>query len=145
MRSFLYKLQSALARFMYGRNGTDSLNTALLVVYLVIWLAGTLLAALLDIQALYAVVNVLMMLLVVLLCFRTFSRNISKRQAENARFLAWWEPLRARMNGAAARRRDKEHKYFICKNCKTICRVPRGKGKLEITCPKCGAKIIGKS
>ena len=36
---------------------------------------------------------------------------------------------------------DKAHKYFTCKNCKTICRVPVGKGKIVITCPKCGAQI----
>ena len=40
---------------------------------------------------------------------------------------------------------DKEHKYFTCPNCKTVCRVPRGKGKIVITCPKCGGEIRGKS
>ena len=40
-----------------------------------------------------------------------------------------------------ARHADKAHKYFTCKNCKTICRVPVGKGKIVITCPKCGAQI----
>ena len=42
---------------------------------------------------------------------------------------------------AKARHADKAHKYFTCKNCKTICRVPVGKGKIVITCPKCGAQI----
>ena len=50
-----------------------------------------------------------------------------------------------RSAGARARHADKEHKYFVCKSCKTICRVPAGKGKVEITCPKCGGKIIAKS
>ena len=40
---------------------------------------------------------------------------------------------------------DKEHKYFTCPNCRTVCRVPRGKGKIIITCPKCGGSIHGKS
>ena len=84
-------------------------------------------------------------LLAVLVLFRTFSRNLSKRRAENERFLAWWRPVKQRITGAWQRRRDKDHKYFTCKNCKTICRVPTGKGKIEITCPKCGGKIIGKS
>ena len=83
--------------------------------------------------------------LAVLVLFRTFSRNLSKRRAENERFLAWWRPVKQRITGARQRRRDKDHKYFTCKNCKTICRVPTGKGKIEITCPKCGGKIIGKS
>lgn len=46
---------------------------------------------------------------------------------------------------ALSRSRDKEHKYFTCPNCRTVCRVPRGKGRIVITCPKCGAEIHGKS
>lgn len=145
MRSFFYRIQSALSRFMYGRNGSDQLNVAILAVYLSIWLIGALTASLLKLQALYLVVNLLMTLLALLLIFRTFSKNLAKRREENARFLAWWQPFQARITGVSARRKDKEHKYFTCKNCKTICRVPVGKGKLEITCPKCGNKIIGKS
>lgn len=145
MRGFFYKVQSALSRFMYGRNGADQLNRALLVLYLVVWLAGTLLASLLQIQALISITNILMMVLAVLLIFRTFSRNLPKRRAENERYLAWWLPRRARVSGARERRRDKTHRYFTCKSCGTICRVPAGKGKLEITCPKCGRKILGKS
>ena len=80
-----------------------------------------------------------------LILWRTFSRNMSKRRAENRRFLNWWLPLKSRAAGAKARRADKEHRYFTCKNCKTICRVPAGKGKIEITCPKCGHKLIVKS
>ncbi len=145
MRKFLYKIQSALSRFMYGRNGSDQLNIAILTIYLAVWFVGAVLAAVLRKPVIYAVLNILMLLLAVLLIFRTFSRNLTKRREENARFLAWWQPLRGRASAAAARRHDKEHKYFTCKNCKTICRVPRGKGKLEITCPKCGNKIYGKS
>ena len=40
---------------------------------------------------------------------------------------------------------DKDHKYFTCKNCSAVCRVPRGRGKIVITCPKCGSEIRGKS
>ena len=145
MRNFFYKLQSALARFMYGRNGTDQLNMALLGLYLAIWLIGSIAASLLQSQALYSILNVLMFLLAVLLVWRTFSKNLTKRRAENTKFLNWWYPVKNRFAGAKQRRQDKEHKYFTCKNCKTICRVPVGKGKVEITCPKCGRKIIGKS
>ena len=48
-------------------------------------------------------------------------------------------------SGAWARHADKEHKYFTCKNCKAICRVPVGKGNIVITCPKCGAQIRAKT
>ena len=49
------------------------------------------------------------------------------------------------MRRALSRSRDKEHKYFTCPNCHTVCRVPRGKGRIVITCPKCHGEIHGKS
>jgi len=145
MRDFFYKMQSALARFMYGRNGTDQLNRALLVLYLVLWIGGTVLSAVLDSRILYNVINTLMAVAMVAIFYRTFSRNLAKRREENRKFLAWWWPIKSRMAGAKQRRMDKEHKYFTCRRCKTICRVPAGKGKIVITCPKCGSKIVGKS
>ena len=144
MRSFFYKLSSALARFMYGRNGTDQLNWAILVVYLVMWVLRTVVSVL-DIALAAAVIDLLMLALAVALLWRTFSRNLSKRRAENQKFVNWWYPIKGRFAAAKARRADKEHKYFTCKNCKTICRVPVGKGKIVITCPKCGHKIEGRS
>ena len=49
------------------------------------------------------------------------------------------------VNAALKNRADREHRYFTCKNCKTICRVPIGKGRIVITCPKCGAQIQAKT
>ncbi len=142
MRNFFYRITSAMARFMYGRNGTDQLNLALLVVYLIICVLQMVLA---RIKAAMVILNLLAIALAALVLFRVFSRNLARRRAENARFLSWWTPLKNRAAGARQRRQDKEHKYFTCDGCKTICRVPAGKGKIEITCPKCGRKIIGKS
>ena len=144
MRSFFYKVSSALARFMYGRNGTDQLNWAILVAYLVLWVIRILVSAL-DVTAAAMIIDVIMFLLAVVLLWRTFSRNLAKRRAENQRFINWWWPIKNRFAAAKARKADKAHKYFTCKNCKTICRVPAGKGKIVITCPKCGQKIEGRS
>lgn len=142
MRNFFYRLSSALARFMYGRNGADQLGNALLVLYLVFWLLEVLLAR----WALAAgILGWVSLLLAVVIIFRIFSRNLPRRRAENQWFLGWWLPLRGRLRGARERRQDREHRYFTCKSCGAICRVPAGKGKIEITCPKCGGKIIGKS
>lgn len=145
MRNFFLRLQNAFARFMYGRNGTDQLNTALLFAYLALFLLTSLINAFVKNQALYLVTDLLLTAVAVVLLWRTFSKNLAKRRAENAKFLSWWYPIRGRLQGAKARRLDKEHKYFTCKACKTVCRVPAGKGKIEITCPKCGGKIMGKS
>lgn len=144
MHGFFYKVSSALARFMYGRNGTDQLNWAILVIYLVLWVLRVIMGAL-DIAIAALVIDVVMFLLAVVLLWRTFSRNLPKRRAENQKFVNWWWPIKNRFAAAKARRADKEHKYFTCKNCKTICRVPVGKGKIVITCPKCGHKIEGRS
>ena len=142
MRNFLYRISSALARFMYGRNGHDQLNLALLAASILVLLLQALLG---RIYAARVILEVITLALAALVIFRSFSKNLTKRRAENARFLSWWYPVKGRVSAARRRRQDKDHKYFTCKSCKTICRVPVGKGKIEITCPKCGGKIIGKS
>ena len=142
MRDFFYRISSAMARFMYGRNGSDQLNMALLAAYLVLWVVQIFFGRVFAVRIALEAASVV---LVAVVLFRCFSRNLAKRRAENARFLNWWRPVKNRLSGARQRRHDKDHKYFTCKTCKTICRVPAGKGKIEITCPKCGGKIIGKS
>ena len=142
MKNFLYRVSSAMARFMYGRNGNDQLNLALLAAYVVVLLVQTLLGRILIVRLVLEAVS---LALAFLILFRSFSKNLTKRRAENVKFLNWWYPMKNRIAGARSRSQDKAHKYFTCKNCKTICRVPAGKGKIEITCPKCGGKIIGKS
>lgn len=145
MKNFLYKMGNAVARFMYGRNGTDQLNMAILAAYAALWVLGSLLSIFVDSRIFNTVYNLLMTMLAVALFWRTFSKNLAKRREENARFLKWWYPVKNRFAGARARHQDKDHKYFTCKNCKAICRVPAGKGSIVITCPKCGNKITGKS
>lgn len=142
MRNFFYRISGAMARFMYGRNGNDQLNLALLMVYILVVLLQ---AVLVRIETVRTVLEIVSLLLALVILFRSFSKNLARRRAENARFLNWWRPVKSRISGAQQRRKDKDHKYFTCKSCKTICRVPVGKGKIEITCPKCGGKIIGRS
>ena len=38
-----------------------------------------------------------------------------------------------------------EYKYFKCKSCGAKLRVPKHKGKITITCPKCRTSFKGKS
>lgn len=142
MRNFFYRVSSAMARFMYGRNGPDQLGTATMVLYLIAVLMQPLFRRLAGV---YLVLEIISLALAVVILYRMFSKNLTRRRAENARFLNWWHPIKSRITAARSRSKDKEHKYFTCKNCKTICRVPTGKGKIEITCPKCGGKIVGRS
>ena len=66
--------------------------------------------------------------------FRTFSRNTYKRYQENRRYLRFMDQLR-----------DKEHRYYTCPRCRQTVRVPKGKGKISITCPKCSERFIKKT
>ena len=78
--------------------------------------------------------------------FRVFSRNISKRYAENQKYLAKTYKLRTyiqqQKNSLAQR---KVYHIYKCPGCKQKIRIPKGKGKIEIRCPKCGTTFIKKS
>ena len=125
---------------MYGRNGVDALSWALVVLEVVLSLLSSFIHVRGVSQVLYFVSTALMF--VVLL--RIFSRNLARRQAETAKFLTWWTPKANAIRGARARRADKAHKYVRC-SCGAYCRVPRGVGKIELTCPKCGRKKVIKT
>ena len=137
------KIGNAIARFMYGRNGMDQLNLVLMWVVLILDVVTML------VQRNHAAVSMVLYWLSmagwVYVLFRIFSKNLSKRRGENQKFVNWVWRMKSSRAGARERHADKDHKYFTCKNCKTICRVPVGKGKIIITCPKCGAQIHAKT
>ena len=137
------KIGNAIARFMYGRNGMDQLNLVLMWVVLILDVVTML------VQRNHAAVSMVLYWLSmagwVYVLFRMFSKNLSKRRGENQKFVKWVWQMKSSRAGAKERHADKDHKYFTCKNCKTICRVPVGKGKIIITCPKCGAQIHAKT
>ena len=134
------KFRNALYRFMYARNGVDALSWALVVLEVVLSLLSAFIHVRGVSQALYFVSTALMF--VVLL--RIFSRDLARRQAENAKFLTWWTPKANAIRGAKARRADKAHKYVRC-SCGAYCRVPKNIGKVELTCPKCCKKRVVKT
>ena len=137
------KIGNAIARFMYGRNGMDQLNLVLMWVVLILDVVTML------VQRNHAAVSMVLYWLSmagwVYVLFRMFSKNLSRRRGENQKFVNWVWRMKSSRAGAKERHADKDHKYFTCKNCKTICRVPVGKGKIIITCPKCGAQIHAKT
>lgn len=138
-----YKFRCAMARFMYGRNGMDQMNQALLRGYIGVLVAEILFNVLrLWIPA--RICEALLWVLMVFILFRMFSKNLPKRREENQKFMNRIWKARSNAAGAKARRADKDHKYFTCK-CGAVCRVPVGKGKIVITCPKCGEKIHAKT
>lgn len=126
------KIGDAIQRFMYGRYGSDSLNKALLIAAAVClllgWLGGSYLAAWMSVFNLVAYVPLIWSIV------RMYSRNIEARRRENA---AWQRLLTCL--------RDRNNRYFRCPKCRQTVRVPRGKGKISIRCPKCGERFIKKT
>lgn len=129
-----------MIRFMYGRNGVDQLIWAMIIAEI----ALSLISSFVRVALVYRVLRALSLVLLGLAVYRMLSRDLPRRRAENEKFLRWWGPKRDAIAGARSRRADKEHKYVRC-SCGATCRVPRGVGKIELTCPKCGKKKIVKT
>ena len=126
-----------LRRMMEGRYGSDQLGMALLGIYLILVLFARLFHS--SLLSWAATVVILWGF------YRMFSRQLERRRAENARFLEAVSPMVRRYNVSKCRRQDKEHCYFKCPNCGQQLRVPRGKGKLSITCRNCGVSFEKKT
>ena len=135
--NFFSRFQYWLQRFFYGRYGGDQLNWALLILYLLLWLLG--------VVTRIVVFPILSWLLFFLVLFRMLSRNTAKRWAENQKFLRDWNKDKGFFTTRAAQWRDKDHRYYKCPKCKNKLRVPRGKGKIQITCPVCRTEFIRKT
>ena len=136
------RFRSFLSRIMAGRYGPDQLNRTLNI--------GTLALLVLSLALGRAGIGRLFWLLAVASLvwstFRSFSRNIPRRQRENAAYLGAVRNLRQSIRDARdrfAQRRD--YRFFRCPSCRTWLRVPRGKGRLNITCRQCGERFERKT
>ena len=115
---------------MSGRYGTDRLN----MVILCAGLAASILSVLVSVQPFNLIFWALSYVLMIWAIFRTMSRNTYKRYQENRKFLQIFDRLK-----------DRQHRYFDCPKCRQMVRVPRGKGKICITCPRCKEKFVKKT
>ncbi len=136
MKNFFLKLGRKFRTFMYGRYGFDELTgflsvaTVLFVVLALFW----------------RYFNIVAWLILLYSVFRIYSRNIAARSRERAFYLR----IRTKVQGFFRLRKNKfrdrkTHRYYKCPSCRSMLRVPRGRGKIEITCPRCGKKFIKKS
>lgn len=131
-------LRERLRRWMAGRYGVDALGRFLSGAALVCILLAMLLRwPLLDWLGLG--------LLAVCYC-RMFSRSAARRAAENAVFYRCKERL---LGGVRQKRLEWAqrglYRYFRCPNCRQKMRVPRGHGRIAVTCPKCKTEFLKKS
>ena len=126
------KIGDALRRFMIGRYGSDQLGRWLLgaaIVLIVLGMIGNRTGS-----AVLAGLSLLAYVPLIWSIFRMYSRNIEARRRENLAFGRF-----------LTRIRDREHRYYACPKCRQTVRVPRGRGKINIRCPKCGEQFIKKT
>ncbi len=131
-------MKERFRQFMLGRYGTDSLNQTLNIG-----------AIALFVLSLVTNLNVIYFLALVLWgysIFRMLSRDISKRTAENY----WFYDAKKSMSHSFAQKKQqfasrKQYHYYSCPQCRQKLRVPRGRGRIQISCPKCGNQFVKKS
>ena len=130
-------IMQRLRNFMYGRNGTDALA--------LVFLGGGLLLGVLYRFTAWLPVYGASLACYIYSLFRTFSRNVGKRRAENAKFEGFWRKVKNKWSllrsGAEER---KAYRHFRCPSCRQKIRIPRGRGKVEVRCPSCGTAFVKK-
>lgn len=132
-------MRDKIQNFLRGRYGADSLSRFLMVVALAAMFVPIFIKK-------FFLLYYIGIVLLVYSYFRVLSRNISKRSAENAVFLQ----KTRKITGFFTKKKlhfeqRKTHKFFRCPGCGQDIRVPRGKGNIEITCPKCRKQFRAKS
>lgn len=127
---------SRLRETMVGRNGFDKLSITLIVLSLVLN----------SFNRVFPLIMLFALILMIYAIWRAFSKNLAKRREENYRFTHIVGDIGESFAQWRFRRQQaKQFKFFVCPSCKSKLRVPRGKGKISITCPKCGQKFGGKT
>ncbi len=132
-----------IAQFMYGRNGYDAFNQFLLIAAIALMVLGMPFS---RVPMLAGLLSLLEWVVLIYCLYRTFSRDIYKRQKENAWYYEkrqaagrWFRSLKDRWQ------QRKDYKFFRCPSCHALLRVPKGKGKLLLTCRKCGNRFERKT
>lgn len=129
-------MKEKLIRFMYGRYGNDSLNNFLFALELIF--------CVLSFFIRNVILSILFFVAFCLLVFRSFSKNIYARQAENAKYVAIRSKITHTFKAIKKNFKERSYKHFVCPNCSQIIRVPKGRGEVEITCPSCRTKFTKK-
>ncbi len=128
-----------IRQFMYGRYGNDALNICLIVT-------GALITMILSLF-LYkiAFVSYIGSVFYIAAAVRALSKNHEARSRENMKFLQLIEPAKRLVMKKVSQHNDKDHKYYNCPRCHKTLRVPKGKGKIKISCPHCSKEFLRKT
>lgn len=134
-----FTMKEKLRQFMQGRNGADEISRICSVAVIVL-----LVFSLITRQSLFYILGFALMIYIY---FRMFSRNVTKRKAENQKFLNFRYDTTLAWNRFKKQRKKqwdqrKTHRFFTCPGCGQMVRVPKGRGKICISCPKCRTDFI---
>ena len=131
-------MRERIARFMAGRNGTDNLARFSLGVSMVLLLLG-----IVGGETAFGSICYYLGVGVLIWCyFRIFSRNLEKRRMENYRFLMLRSKALTPFRGKMVQFQQRgSYKFYRCPGCRAELRVPKGKGRISIRCPKCGQRF----
>lgn len=135
-------MRERLARFMQGRYGADQFSNFLVITAIVLMV----LEMIIRVPAVRAILNTLTVLAIFWAYFRILSRNHRKRYAENERYMMYRNKVRYFLERKKSNMQErKTHRIYRCPSCGQSIRVPKGKGKIAITCPKCRTEFIKRS
>lgn len=127
----LNKLKYSFYRFMSGRYGSDQLNFAIIITSIFISLVGGI------VFNRSVIITIIVYTLSFIVLFRAFSKKIYVRQKENLKFMSLIRPIKSKYNLIKLNLTQKQYKHVQCPRCHRTLRVPRGRGKIEISCPHC--------
>ena len=134
-------MREKLEQFMqgrYGAQGADQLSRATLIASLVFIVLSLFIR-----NALGTVLDTLGIILIVYTYFRLLSKDIATRYDENRRFLNFTQNLTRKVDRKKTMvKQMKDYHIYTCPSCEQKIRIPRGKGRIEITCPKCKTKFV---
>lgn len=123
---------------MYGRYGTDQLSIGIFAAGFLVYIAYVITR--------FWPLYILSLLIYGIDIYRILSKNIPKRQIENQKFMSLIYKVKNLWgNIKCGFEENKTYKHFKCPKCQQKLRIPRGRGKLEIHCPKCGETFVKKS
>lgn len=143
-KKYIKMFREDMRYVMSRRCGLDELNNFIMLIGFIY-----IVAALITKKWVFSLVGAIF----VILCYmRVFSTNLVRRRKENDFYMQYMghvveavRELKLRIKMIVKSARDKEYKYFVCGACKQIIRVPKGKNKVSIKCPKCGTSFVGRT
>lgn len=143
IRVMWQRIKDWFSNFMSGRYGMDDLNRFLLILFWIFFVLEVILSGIAGV-----IFNWLTLIDLVLLYFRMLSRNHYARSEENEKYLSIKERITGGRGGSGRSssqgrtQQDADHKIFKCPECGQKVRVPRGRGRVQIRCPKCGRQFV---